>query len=91
MRGTAAANNARGKTGSMSGVQALSGYVDTQDGETLTFAILANNYQTPASDVRALIDKAVVHLANFSRNPSQPVLLGEDRVRETGLLESAGA
>ena len=69
MRGTAAANNARGKTGSMSGVQALSGYVDTQDGETLTFAILANNYQTPASDVRALIDKAVVHLANFSRDP----------------------
>ena len=69
MRGTAAANNARGKTGSMSGVQALSGYVDTLDGETLTFAILANNYHTSASDVRALIDKAVVHLANFSRAP----------------------
>ena len=68
MRGTAAANNARGKTGSMSGVQALSGYVDTQDGETLIFAILANNYQTRASDVQALIDQAVVHLATFSRD-----------------------
>ncbi len=67
MRGTAAARNARGKTGSMSGVQTLSGYVDTEDGETLVFAILANNFQTPSSQVRALIDRAVVHLATFSR------------------------
>jgi D-alanyl-D-alanine carboxypeptidase/D-alanyl-D-alanine-endopeptidase (penicillin-binding protein 4) len=68
MRGTAAASNARGKTGSMSGVQAMSGYVDTRDGETLAFAILANNYQTPASDIQTLIDRAVVHLATFSRD-----------------------
>lgn len=67
MRGTAAARNARGKTGSMSGVQTLSGYVETQDGETLIFAILANNFQTPPRQVRALIDQAVVRLATFSR------------------------
>ena len=67
MRGTAAARNARAKTGSMSGVQTLSGYVETQDGETLIFAILANNFQTAPSQVRALIDQAVVHLATFSR------------------------
>ena len=67
MRGTAAANNARGKTGSMSRVRTLSGYVDTQDGETLIFAILANNYQPPPSQIQALIDQAVVRLATFSR------------------------
>ena len=67
MRGTPAAGNARGKTGSMTRVRTLSGYVTTQDGETLAFAILANNYQTSPAEIQTLIDRAVVQLAIFSR------------------------
>jgi D-alanyl-D-alanine carboxypeptidase/D-alanyl-D-alanine-endopeptidase (penicillin-binding protein 4) len=32
----------RGKTGSISGVKALAGYIDRADGRTLAFAVLGN-------------------------------------------------
>jgi D-alanyl-D-alanine carboxypeptidase/D-alanyl-D-alanine-endopeptidase (penicillin-binding protein 4) len=67
MEGTAAAGNARAKTGTMSNVSALSGFVDTRDGETLTFAILANNYQSGAAEITRIIDQAVASLARFAR------------------------
>jgi len=67
MDGTAAADNARAKTGTMSNVSALSGFVDTQDGETLVFAILANNYQSGSSEINRIIDLAVESLASFTR------------------------
>ena len=44
MAGTAAEGNARAKTGAMTSVRALAGYVQTRDGERLAFAILANNF-----------------------------------------------
>ena len=49
MKGTPAEGNARIKTGSMANVRAMSGYVQTADGETLAFAIIANNFEAPAS------------------------------------------
>ena len=67
MDGTAAAGNARAKTGTMSNVSALAGFVDTQDGETLVFAILANNYQSGSSEINRIIDRAVEYLASFTR------------------------
>ena len=67
MAGTAAAGNARAKTGTMSNVSALAGFVDTQDGETLVFAILANNYQSGSGEINRIIDRAVEYLANFAR------------------------
>ena len=67
MDGTAAAGNARAKTGTMSNVSALAGFVDTQDGETLVFAILANNYQAGAGEINHIIDRAVEILAAFTR------------------------
>ena len=67
MAGTVAAGNARAKTGTMSNVSALAGFVDTQDGETLTFAILANNYQSGSSEINRIIDRAVETLAHFAR------------------------
>ena len=36
--------NVVAKTGSMSGVRALAGYLKTRQGETLAFTILVNNY-----------------------------------------------
>jgi D-alanyl-D-alanine carboxypeptidase/D-alanyl-D-alanine-endopeptidase (penicillin-binding protein 4) len=48
MRDTPAANNLRAKTGSMSLVHCLAGYVTTAGGERLAFAIMLNNYDPPA-------------------------------------------
>jgi serine-type D-Ala-D-Ala carboxypeptidase/endopeptidase (penicillin-binding protein 4) len=67
MKGTPAEGNAIGKTGSMSNVRAIAGYVTTADAEPLAFAIIANNFEGPGSGVTATIDKVVVRLSTFSR------------------------
>jgi D-alanyl-D-alanine carboxypeptidase/D-alanyl-D-alanine-endopeptidase (penicillin-binding protein 4) len=67
MKGTPAAGNARAKTGSMTNVRSLTGYVTTADGEPLAFAILANNFEAGGAAVTATIDRIVVRLASFSR------------------------
>jgi len=47
MHKTPAENNVRAKTGSMSLVHCLAGYVTAASGERLAFAIMLNNYQPP--------------------------------------------
>ncbi|MGE3841846.1 MAG: D-alanyl-D-alanine carboxypeptidase/D-alanyl-D-alanine-endopeptidase [Vicinamibacterales bacterium] len=66
-RSTQAEGNVIAKTGTLTAVRALSGYVRTRDGERLAFAFLANNFLVPTSAIDALIDQAVERLANFSR------------------------
>lgn len=46
----------RAKTGSMSHVLALSGYVEGAAGETLAFSIFANNFGMNSSSTRQLVD-----------------------------------
>ena len=67
MKNTRAEGNAVAKTGSISNVRALSGYVRTLDGETLVFSILANSFTSPAATVNWIADVAVETLANYSR------------------------
>jgi len=67
LRLTAAAGNARAKTGSLTGVRTLAGYVATADGEHLLFVLLANNFTVPQRVVEAAQDRIVERLANFSR------------------------
>jgi serine-type D-Ala-D-Ala carboxypeptidase/endopeptidase (penicillin-binding protein 4) len=67
MKGTAAENNARAKSGSMTGVRSLSGYVTSAGGEHLVFAIVANNFETAPDVVNAATDAIVVRLAAFRR------------------------
>jgi serine-type D-Ala-D-Ala carboxypeptidase/endopeptidase (penicillin-binding protein 4) len=67
MKGTAAENNARAKTGSMSNVRALSGYVTTADGEPLVFSIVANNFDVEPAIITQTTDAIVVRLAEFRR------------------------
>jgi len=69
MRRTRAEGNALAKTGSISNVRALSGYVRTRDGEPLVFSILANDFVIPAATVNWISDLAVEVLANFTRKP----------------------
>ena len=82
MKGTAAAGNARAKTGTLRYVYALSGYVTTAAGEHLAFSIMLNNYYNaeraavPATAAAASapripapredVDAIVVMLAGFS-------------------------
>ncbi len=51
------------KTGSIANVRALSGYVTTETGERLVFAVLGNHFEAPAEDVTAAIDRVVERLA----------------------------
>lgn len=44
MEGTPAAGNVRAKTGSLTGVSALSGYVRGTDGQRMVFSVIFNNY-----------------------------------------------
>ena len=67
MKGTPAEGNARAKTGSMTGVRALSGYVTTAGGERLAFSIVANNFETSPDVVMAAADAIDVALARFRR------------------------
>ena len=67
MKGTPAEGNARAKSGSMTGVRSLSGFVTSAGGEPLAFAIVANNFETPPDVVNAATDAIVVRLAGFRR------------------------
>ena len=66
MKGTAAENNVRAKTGSLSSAASLSGYVTTAAGEKLAFSIMVNNYPTEVEPRVVCIDPIAVLLASFS-------------------------
>jgi D-alanyl-D-alanine carboxypeptidase/D-alanyl-D-alanine-endopeptidase (penicillin-binding protein 4) len=67
LKGTAAENNVRAKTGTFSQVRSLAGYVRTADGEPLAFAIVANNFGVPAALIDRTTDAIVASLAEFRR------------------------
>ena len=67
MRNTLAAGNVRAKTGTMSNIRSLAGYVKTRDGETLAFAALVNNFEGPGAAANQALDSIAVLLASFSR------------------------
>jgi D-alanyl-D-alanine carboxypeptidase/D-alanyl-D-alanine-endopeptidase (penicillin-binding protein 4) len=64
-KGTPAENNLRGKTGSLSGVTSLSGYVTSAAGERLVFSIMLNNFSDGGVSNKNTLDVIGVLLASF--------------------------
>lgn len=67
-KGTPAQNNVHAKTGSISRVSSLSGYVTTKAGERLVFSILMNNFSGPTSGARAAQDRIVLALLDAPKS-----------------------
>lgn len=65
MKDTPAADNMRGKTGLISNVRALSGFVKTAGGETVVFSFLTNAHLLGSSELDNLYDGVVVMLAEY--------------------------
>lgn len=55
-------NNLWGKTGTLTGVSALSGYLQAKD-DDIVFSIMVNNSSAPSKELRDTIDKLVVTVA----------------------------
>ena len=66
MRGTPAEGNLRAKTGSLSSVASLSGYVTNAAGEHLVFSMMLNNYPDAGALRRDSIDAIAILLASFA-------------------------
>jgi len=62
-RGTPLEGRVRAKTGSISRVNTLSGYIDRPDGKVWTFSIEANHHTQRSRDILARIDSVVVEIA----------------------------
>jgi serine-type D-Ala-D-Ala carboxypeptidase/endopeptidase (penicillin-binding protein 4) len=66
MRGTPAEGNLRAKTGTLSSVASMSGYVTTAAGEHLAFSMMLNNYPDAGALRRDSIDAIGILLASFA-------------------------
>ncbi|MDT8436872.1 MAG: D-alanyl-D-alanine carboxypeptidase/D-alanyl-D-alanine-endopeptidase [Gemmatimonadota bacterium] len=71
LAGTPGAGNVKAKTGSLTSVRALSGYLRDGAGETLIFSLLLNGYDAPGAVAVALEDLLVEQLALY-RRPVEP-------------------
>jgi D-alanyl-D-alanine carboxypeptidase/D-alanyl-D-alanine-endopeptidase (penicillin-binding protein 4) len=65
MKGTPAAGNVRAKTGTLSSVATLAGYVTSAAGERLVFSIMLNNYPESSLTSRNHVDNIAVLLAGY--------------------------
>ena len=67
MRRTTAQGNLRAKTGTLSSVTALSGYVQTADGEWLALSVMMMNYTSPTKLYRQVQDRIGIFLSQLRR------------------------
>ncbi|MEO6939562.1 MAG: D-alanyl-D-alanine carboxypeptidase/D-alanyl-D-alanine-endopeptidase [Candidatus Kapaibacterium sp.] len=67
LKDTRAQGNVHAKTGFVTGVRSISGYLTTHENELLAFSIIGNNFTTPVSLANNLQDLVLLRLVNFSR------------------------
>lgn len=67
MKGTPAEGRVRAKTGTLSHIRALSGYIQTLEGEPLVFSVIINNFRLPGAEIERRIDALVLRLVAFDR------------------------
>ena len=65
MKGTAAEGKVQAKTGSLTYVRALSGYITTKKGQMLIFSLMGNNYTGVGGDVTGVFDQICALLADY--------------------------
>ena len=63
--GTAAEGNLRAKSGSMSRVRAYTGFVTTKKGNQLAFAMIVNNYNCSAEEMKKKFEKLMIVMAEM--------------------------
>jgi D-alanyl-D-alanine carboxypeptidase/D-alanyl-D-alanine-endopeptidase (penicillin-binding protein 4) len=67
MKGTRTEGNVKAKTGTISNVRGLSGYVTTAAGEELVFSFLVNGHLLSSRDTDRITDSILEIIANFGR------------------------
>jgi serine-type D-Ala-D-Ala carboxypeptidase/endopeptidase (penicillin-binding protein 4) len=67
LKDTAAAGRVWAKTGSMSNVRSLSGYLMTLDNEPIVFSFIATGFHVPASQIDAAMNQALLRLVRYPR------------------------
>ncbi|HEX2961023.1 MAG TPA: D-alanyl-D-alanine carboxypeptidase/D-alanyl-D-alanine-endopeptidase [Ignavibacteriales bacterium] len=67
MKGTKAEGNVHAKTGTISNVRGLSGYVKTSDGEDLVFSFLVNGHLRTNKETEDITDSVLELIASFNR------------------------
>jgi D-alanyl-D-alanine carboxypeptidase/D-alanyl-D-alanine-endopeptidase (penicillin-binding protein 4) len=72
--GTPLAGRVVAKTGTMSGVRSLTGYLTTDAGERLVFAAVSNHHDRPAREVDRVVDAALLRLLAVPRGAAAPTV-----------------
>jgi D-alanyl-D-alanine carboxypeptidase/D-alanyl-D-alanine-endopeptidase (penicillin-binding protein 4) len=72
MRGTPMEGNVRAKTGTLSGVRGLSGYVTTAAGERMAFSMIVNNHTLTSRDADRVAEAALMRLIALDRRTGAP-------------------
>ena len=67
LRGTPGEGRVFAKTGSMSNVRSLAGYVDTLAGETLAFAVMTNGFDSRGAEIDQRVDELLLALTALPR------------------------
>jgi len=64
-RGTTASGRVYGKSGTMTRIKSYAGYVDTQSGKKLAYAMTMNNHACSNSQVRKYFQYLMVKMARY--------------------------